>query len=282
MSYIEDIKFAILRLDPASYQKLCDEFLNECGYSNIVGLGSEPGVNKTTSGTPDTYCCNDANGNYIFIEYKTQQASIYSKIESDIAKCLDEAFTHIKCDKISEIWYFHTTSNLTPEQDAELKRRCEAKGILLKIYGIDCFANELYNKHKYLVKQHLGVAIATEQILSYEDFIRTYTQARTAAPIDTELKFRNEEINSVISALQDNKAVLLCGVAGVGKTRLALECCRRLLTTYSIFRIFTFTLRVLFSQRYFYLYFTIFTLFCTVEDVSVLRNQVTVNDAMYI
>ncbi len=65
MSYIEDIKFAILRLDSASYQKLCDEFLNECGYSNIVGLGSEPGVNKTTSGTPDTYCCNDANGNYI-------------------------------------------------------------------------------------------------------------------------------------------------------------------------------------------------------------------------
>ena len=46
MSYIEDIKFAILRLDPASYQKLCDEFLNECGYSNIVGLGSEPGLIK--------------------------------------------------------------------------------------------------------------------------------------------------------------------------------------------------------------------------------------------
>ena len=55
-----------------------------------------------------------------------------------------------------------------------------------------------------------------------------------------------------------------------------------LLTAYPIFRIFDFTLRVLFSQRYFYLYFTIFTLFCTVEDVSVLRNQVTVNDAMYI
>ncbi|MCR4761186.1 MAG: hypothetical protein K5705_13140 [Oscillospiraceae bacterium] len=227
MSYIEDIKAAILKLDSASYQKFCDEFLNECGYSNIVGLGSKPSVNKTTLGTPDTYICHDANGKYIFIEYTTQQASIYSKISSDIIKCLDETFTHINCDRISEIWYFHTTSNLTPEQDAELKGRCEAKGILLKIYGIDYFANELYNRHKYLVKQHLGIAIATEQILSYGDFVRAYNQAKTAAPIDTEFKFRNEEINSVINALEDNKAVLLCGVAGVGKTRLALECCRR-------------------------------------------------------
>jgi hypothetical protein len=37
-----------------------------------------------------------------------------------------------------------------------------------------------------------------------------------------------------------------------------------LLTTYSIFRIFDFTLRVLFAQRFLYFYFTIFTLFCTV------------------
>ena len=36
------------------------------------------------------------------------------------------------------------------------------------------------------------------------------------------------------------------------------------LTTYSIFCIFDFTLRVLFSQRFFCLYFTIFSLFCTV------------------
>ncbi|MBQ9907894.1 MAG: hypothetical protein IJM46_14100, partial [Oscillospiraceae bacterium] len=36
------------------------------------------------------------------------------------------------------------------------------------------------------------------------------------------------------------------------------------LTTYSIFRIFVFTLRVLFSQRFLYPYFTIFTLFCIV------------------
>ena len=52
------------------------------------------------------------------------------------------------------------------------------------------------------------------------------------------------------------------------------------LTTYSIFRIFKFTLRVLFVQRFLCFYFTTFTLFCTVADVSVLRNQVSEKQAV--
>lgn len=227
MSYKTDIQNAILKLEGGAFQNLCDEFLNECGYNNIVSLGSKPGTNKTTSGTPDTYYCIDSNGKYIFIEYTTQQESIYNKISSDIGKCLDENYTNIACAKIAEILYFHTTSNLTPEQDTELKELCQSKGILLRIFGIDYLANELYNNHKYLVKQHLGITIATDQILSYNDFISNYNKARTAAPIDTDFKFRTEEIISIFSALDDNKAVLLCGAAGVGKTRLALECCHR-------------------------------------------------------
>ena len=227
MSYKTDIQNAILKLEGGAFQNLCDEFLNECGYNNIVSLGSKPGTNKTTSGTSDTYYCIDSNGKYIFIEYTTQQESIYNKISSDIGKCLDENYTNIACAKIAEILYFHTTSNLTPEQDTELKELCQSKGILLRIFGIDYLANELYNNHKYLVKQHLDITIATDQILSYNDFISNYNKARTAAPIDTDFKFRTEEIISIFSALDDNKAVLLCGAAGVGKTRLALECCHR-------------------------------------------------------
>lgn len=227
MSYKTDIQEAILKLDSGPFQNLCDEFLNECGYNNIVCLGSKPGTNKTTSGTPDTYYCIDNSGKYIFIEYTTQQDSIYNKVSTDIDKCLNIEYTHIEHDNIAEILYFHTTSNLTPEQDKELKDRCRSKGILLRIYGIDHLVNELHNNHKYLVKQHLGITIATDQILSCNDFIRTYNKAKTAAPIDTDFKFRTEEIKAIFSALDDQKAVLLCGAPGVGKTRLALECCHR-------------------------------------------------------
>lgn len=227
MSYIVDIKDAIRKLDAGPFQNLCDNFLREIGYKNIVGLGSQPGTNKTTFGTPDTYYCFDDNNKYIFIEYTTQQDSIYRKISEDIQKCLDEDYTHISHDKISEIFYFHTTSNITSQQDNELKALCESKGILLKVWGIDYFANKLYDDHKYLVKQHLHISIATQQILPYNDFISSYNSAKTAAPIDTEFKFRNEEIDNILESLKDNYAVLLCGDAGVGKTRLALECCKR-------------------------------------------------------
>ncbi|SFW28149.1 ATP-binding protein [Ruminococcus flavefaciens] len=227
MSYKTDIQNAILQLEGGAFQNLCDEYLNECGYNNIVCLGSKPGTNKTTSGTPDTYCCIDKSGKYIFIEYTTKKDSIYNKVSLDIDKCLNEEYTHIEHDNIAEILYFHTTSNLTPEQDKELKERCQSKGILLRIYGIDWLANELLNNHRYLVKQHLGITIATDQILSYDDYIRNYNKAKTAAPIDTDFKFRTEEIQSIFSALDDQKAVLLCGAPGVGKTRLALECCHR-------------------------------------------------------
>ena len=48
------------------------------------------------------------------------------------------------------------------------------------------------------------------------------------------------------------------------------------LTTYSIFRIFDFTLRVLFSQRFLFLYFTIFTLFYSTWRVQFcgIRNTI--------
>lgn len=97
---------------------------------------------------------------------------------------------------------------------------------MLEIYGIDRLANELHNNHKYLVKEHLNIPIATQQILSYNDFVRSYNNAKTAAPIDTEFKFRTEEIKDILSYLDNNQTVLLCGDAGVGKTRLALECCK--------------------------------------------------------
>lgn len=227
MSYIVDIKSAIIKLDSGPFQNLCDEYLNECGYKNIIGLGSKPGTTKTTPGTPDTYYCIDENNKYIFVEYTTQQDSIYKKILSDINKCLDEEYTGITCDRISEILYFHTTSNITPQQDIELKKLCESQGILLKLYGIDYFANDLFDNHKYLIKQHLGISIATEQILTKSDFISIYNKAKTSAPIDTDFKYRSEEIESILKKLDTNNVVMLCGAAGVGKTRLAIECCER-------------------------------------------------------
>lgn len=61
MAIINTIKQKILKLDQGTFQNLCDQILYSLGYSNFVSLGSQSGTQKTTPGTPDTYCINEDN-----------------------------------------------------------------------------------------------------------------------------------------------------------------------------------------------------------------------------
>lgn len=226
MPYSVEIKDAIRRLAPGAFQNLCNDILNQKGYSSLVALGSKPGTNKTTLGTPDAYYRIDETGKYIFVEYTTQDKGLYNKIKRDILKCLDTEKTRIPHDKISEIIVFHISAGLSPKDDNDLHEMCQAEGIMLRLYGVDHLADELYNNFKPLIKQYLGIDIDTNQILTHKDFVSCYNSAKTAAPIDSIFNFREKELESIMSDLE-NYVVILMGNAGVGKTRLAIECCNR-------------------------------------------------------
>ena len=76
MLIIETIKLKISQLDAGAFQNLCDAYLSKnIDYSNIVSLGGQAGTRKTTPSTPDTYFIL-SNGNYVFVEYTTQQKKI--------------------------------------------------------------------------------------------------------------------------------------------------------------------------------------------------------------
>ena len=222
MAYIESIKQKILQLDAGTFQNLCDSYLCKIGYSNIVSLGGEAGTRKTTLGTPDTYFI-APDGKYIFVEYTTQKTKLYEKIKDDIKKCLDTSRTGIPHDKISEIIYCHTSSNLSPHQDSEMKALCENFGIKLTVIGIDKLAEDIYLFHHNLSRDFLGISISTGQIQSYDDFINSYNSNRMAAPIDTKFLFRKKEFKNIGDAYLKVDVVILTGSAGTGKTRLALH-----------------------------------------------------------
>lgn len=222
MPNIESIKQKILQLDAGAFQNLCDSYLYKIGYLNIVSLGGEAGTRKTTSGTPDTYF-NTSDGKYIFIEYTTQKANLFTKIKDDLSKCLDTSKTGVPLDKISEIIYCHTSSNITPSQDNEIRILCENAGIKLAVIGIDKLAEDIYLFHHNIARDSLGISISTDQIQSYDDFIKNYNANRMAAPIDTKFLFRGQETKSINEAYQEVDIVILSGAAGTGKTRLALH-----------------------------------------------------------
>lgn len=222
MANIESIKQKILQLDAGTFQNLCDTYLYKTGYSSIVSLGGEAGTRKTTLGTPDTYFI-ASNGKYVFVEYTTQKTNLFAKISNDLEKCLDTAKTGVPHDKISEIIYCHTSSNLTPFQDSEVKKLCENVGVKLVIIGIDKLAEDIYLFHHDLSRDFLGISISTNQIQSYDEFINSYNANRMATPIDTKFLFREKEFQDIINAYRKVDVVILSGSSGTGKTRLALH-----------------------------------------------------------
>lgn len=222
MSFIETIKQKILQLDAGTFQNLCDTYLSKVGYPNIMCLGSEAGTRKTTPGTPDTWFY-DIEGKYVFVEYTTQKSKLFSKIKSDINKCLNVSQTEISHDKISEIIYCHTSSNITPKQDSQLKHLCANAGIKLTIIGIDQLAEDLYLYHHRITHDFLGISTSTNQIQTLDDFVKEYNSNQMAAPIDTQFMFREKELEEINAAFKKSNIVILTGPSGAGKTRLALH-----------------------------------------------------------
>lgn len=222
MAVIDEIKQRILQLDAGSFQSMCDRYLSKIGYPNIVSLGTQTGTQKTTRGTPDTYFFG-ADGKYVFVEYTTQQSNLPGKIKSDIQKCLDVSITQIPHEKISEIIYCHTSSNIAPKDDAAFRTMCETVGIQFSIYGIDQLAQDLYLKHRGIVKEYLHISIDTNQIESIEDFIKHYDASKLAAPLATQFLFREDALESIDQLFGKTDVVILTGPAGTGKTRLALQ-----------------------------------------------------------
>lgn len=221
MAHNTAIKAKIDQMNQAAFQILCDALLSREGYRSIVSLGTKEGSEKTTRGTPDSYFCTE-NGKYIFAEYTTQKQGLFSKIGEDLGKCMNEENTKIPLSDIEEIIYFHTSSNITPAQDRDLKDKCHRKGIKLTLIGIDSLTEKLMG-HPSIVKEHLGLPIDSEQIQTIEDFLKQYNANPISATLGTEFMFRKKEIDSIEAAFEKAPIVLLVGPAGIGKTRLGLE-----------------------------------------------------------
>lgn len=224
MPSIRDIKRRICELGPADFQEFCDTFLYKKGYENILGYGMKAGTGKTTKGNPDTYARNK-NGKYTFVAYTMQDQGVYPKIKEDIEKCLDVSKTGIEPKNIEEIICCYTSSNLSAGDEDKLYDLCQNHGVSLTLYSVDKLANEVCSKYRSL-GEYLGVGIDTNQILQVDDFVIQYDANGMSAPLGTKFQFRNTEKDEIRDAISGNRAVIVTGRAGVGKTRLVLEAVR--------------------------------------------------------
>ncbi|HWL08616.1 MAG TPA: hypothetical protein VNQ76_09435, partial [Planctomicrobium sp.] len=225
MSKINHIESTIRELDGGAFQKLADGYLRKKGYERLNPIGSVIGANKVRKGTPDTLISLD-NSNYIFCEYTTEQRDLFGKIKRDIEKCFDSKKTGIPVKKIEEIVICHT-SVLAPSEEHDLLEMCRRRRVKLNLFGLGPLSHDLYEHYPKLAHDHLGIEVDTGQIVSPEDFVTAYNKGVFSTPLDTLFFFREDEVRQTLQALEQNDLVIVKGRPGVGKTRHALECCKR-------------------------------------------------------
>lgn len=223
MSKINQIENAILELDGGAFQKLADSYLLRKGYEQINPIGSVVGNNKVRIGTPDTLIPT-SDGKYVFAEYTTiLDEKVYRKFCDDIDKCFDEDKTGIPNTKISEVVLCYT-AEMSPEKIELLRKKCEAHKVNVNLYGIGAISFDLLERFPSIAKDHLGIEVDTGQIVPLDKFISLYESNKLTTTLNTSFHFREKEKENVLSNLEGNNLVIVSGQAGVGKSRIAIEC----------------------------------------------------------
>lgn len=237
MAKINQIQQALMELDGGAFQKLADSYLLRKDYPQINPIGSVAGSNKVRKGTPDSLI-QTPDGKYIFGEYTTISANqVYGKFCDDIAKCLDESKTGIAIEKIKEIVLCYT-SDLSADDIDKLREQCETVGVNLNLFGLGAISYDLLEKYPSIAKDYLGIEVDTGQILPLEKFISLYEKNKLTTTLKTAFHFREEEKSNLLSSMENNNLVIVSGQAGVGKSRIAIECYQQFIKDHKSYKAF--------------------------------------------
>lgn len=240
MAKINQIQNSLKELDGGAFQKLADSYLLRKGYPQINPIGSVAGSNKVRKGTPDTLIPT-SDGKYVFGEYTTiSSEQVYSKFSDDIAKCLDEDKTGIATTKIKEIVLCYT-SDLSARELNKLREQCEKYKININLFGLGAISYDLLEKYPGIAKDYLGIEVDTGQIVTLDEFVTQYERNKLATTLQTEFHFRENEKKDLLFLIKANSLVIISGQAGVGKSRIAIECYRQFIKenkSYKAFCIF--------------------------------------------
>lgn len=224
MSKINAIEKELSNINDSVFHKLIDRYLSKKYGYLIHSIGTKSGEDKPTAGTPDTLITL-SNGNYIFVEYTTQKSGVKAKFLGDLEKCFDASKTGIAISNIQEI-ILACNAKLGPKEINTLSKKCQEKNISCTVLTLSAIANEILNHHPDLAQEFLHVEADTGQILEIDDFLKHYSNTRYAIPLEGELYFRENEQKATLASIEKNSITTLAGIPGVGKTKLALECCR--------------------------------------------------------
>lgn len=224
MSKLDQIQNELKSINQAKFQKLCDSYLYRVlDAKEIESKGSVVGKEKTRTGTPDTILTLQ-NDKKVFVEATTQNSGLLAKFSEDLDKCFDTKKTGIALTKIEKV-ILACNSNLLSEGDKKaLRKQGKKKNCKVEFLELETLSFELLQKFQPLAKEYLQIDLDTGQILKPTDFVNNYQHNKFATKIDNKFLFREDEKKELLKVLENQDLIILSGKAGVGKTKLALQC----------------------------------------------------------
>lgn len=225
MSREIEIRDRIARLDPAAFQNLAQELLSQrFRYNKPVHRGSAAHSAATAPGTPDTIWLLPHN-KFAYLEcgHYPDRAEAKNKIEADIEKCLETERKELESGQLVKIVIAYSCRRL---DSSDLSYLCGIDD-RVELVGTDEMASLLARRYPNLAKEHLGIEVGTGQIMSPDQFESAVERNSFASTLKVDLFGRDNEINELLAALEENQFVLVHGRPGCGKTRLCLEVLRR-------------------------------------------------------
>jgi hypothetical protein len=237
MSKLDQIQNALMGIDQANFQKLCDAYLHRTlDLKEISSVGSVAGESKTTVGQPDTLLTLK-NGKYVLVEATTQKTSLCKKLSQDLTQCFKKSKTGVDLAEVEKI--ILACNRKLPQKDKlALAKKGQRKGCIVEFLDLDTLSFDLYQKFQPLAKEFLNVELDTGQILPITDFIKEYQRSKFATRLDNKFVLREKEKKEVLERLKTNDLLVLSGKAGVGKSKLAVESAKQFVKKHPSFQLF--------------------------------------------
>ena len=214
----------LTRLNGATFQSLCDEYLCYKFYNHIRVFdreGSQRVKDKTIAGTPDTLFILD-DDSVIYVETTTVDRGIVEKLKSDIDACFDTKKSVFDNNDIRAI-YLCYNSNLDSKQVKEID--VHAGDTLVYHINLDLLTNEICHFQPWLAESYLDVSELSHDMFSISLFVKKYNESAKhfSYPLNNEFKFRENEKKKLYESIASNPITVVRGAPGIGKTRIATE-----------------------------------------------------------
>ncbi len=224
MHIYEQIRKEINVIDGGTFQTLAERCcFRKFGFKSANYFGTKAGSVKTVKGHPDSfYETNDGGWAFLEAGHVLDKSQALKKVQDDVYECLDYERQHPEIGTLDLIICCYSCSRFTPE-DVNSVKRIDPR---IRLVGPDDIA-EMCTDYPWFAREYLKIETLPTQICDLNTFVSFIERDVFAPSLELELTGRDQEIEELLQALNDNQVICLTGKSGSGKTKLAIEVCAR-------------------------------------------------------